>query len=96
VLAGDRAAELDAQFEDLGPEAVGALPFTGLVRIEQDQGMQVSIAGMKDVHAAQPMLLFHPLDGREHAGQSLAGNRAVHAVVVRRDAAGGRKRILAA
>jgi hypothetical protein len=37
VLAGDRAADLDAQVEDVGAEGFGALHLAGLVGVEQDE-----------------------------------------------------------
>ncbi len=95
VLAGDRAAERDAEFENVGAERVGAFPFARLVRVEQDQRMQIAVAGVEHVHAAQRVFLFHLFDRAQHAAEMLARNRAVHAVVVGRDAAGGRKRVFA-
>ena len=95
VLAGDGAAVGDAQFEDFAAERLGAGKFARLVGIEQDQRMQVTVAGMKDVGAAQAVLLGQPLDAFEHRCQPLFGNRAVHAVVIRRNAAHGGKSRLA-
>src|SRR6185437_2399738 len=47
VLPGDRSAELHAQLEDLRPETIRALPLAAAVGIEQDQRMQVAVAGME-------------------------------------------------
>ena len=53
VLAGDGAAHGDAEVEDLGAEGLGAMQLVAVVGIEQDQRMQVAVAGMEDVGAAQ-------------------------------------------
>jgi hypothetical protein len=57
--------------------------------------VQVAVAGVKDVGAAQAILGFHAGDRAQHLGQALARNRAVHAQVVGRDAADGREGRLA-
>ncbi len=48
--------------------------------------MQVAVAGMEDVDAAQTVGLLHGADGGQHVAETLAGDRAVHAVVIGRDA----------
>ena len=96
VLAGDRTAQFDAQLEYFCTEQFGPLPLRLVVGIEQDQRMQIAVAGMKDVHAAQIVLALHLDDGGQHPAQVLARNGAVHAVVVGRDAPGRREGILAA
>ena len=58
VLAGDGAAERDAGLEDVGAEQFAAVQLVGIVGIEQDQRVQVAVAGMEDVAAAQPVLDF--------------------------------------
>src|SRR5438552_17109296 len=57
--------------------------------------MQVAVAGVKHVRAAQRVLLLHLGDEVEHLAQALARNGAVHAVVIRRDASDRRERSLA-
>ena len=57
VLARDRAADLDAKLEDARAEGLGAFEIAGFVRIEEDQRMQIAVAGMEDVRAAQAVLL---------------------------------------
>ncbi len=96
MLAGDGAADLHAQLQDLGAEMLGAVEFAGLVGVEQDQRMQVAVAGMEHVGAAQAVLDLHVGDAQQHLRQVLARDGAVHAVVVGRDAAGGREGVLAA
>ena len=58
--------------------------------------MQVAVAGVKNVHAAQPVALLHLPDRFEHLTDVFARNGAIHAVVVRREPAGSREGILAA
>ena len=53
VLAGDGAAHRDAELEDLGAERLGAMQLVAVVGVEQDQRMQVAVAGVEDVDAAQ-------------------------------------------
>ena len=44
---------VDAQLQDLGTEVLGAPQLVGVVGVEQDQRMQVAVAGVEDVGAAQ-------------------------------------------
>ena len=96
VLAGDGAAHRHAEFEDLGAEGFGALQLVGVVGVEQDQRMQVAVAGMEDVEAAQAVPCRHRADGDQHLGQAAARDRRIHAQVVGADAAARRKGVLAA
>jgi len=57
--------------------------------------MQVAVAGVENVRAAQAVFLLHRADELEHLAQALARDRAVHAVIVGRDAPDGWKRALA-
>ena len=72
MLAGDRAAHGHAGLEDLGPEGLGAMQLVGIVGVEEDERMQVAVAGVEDVEAAQAMLDGHLLDGDQHLGQAAA------------------------
>jgi hypothetical protein len=56
VLAGQHAADLDAQPQDIGAELLGLLQFARLVGIVEDQRMQVAVAGVEDVGDAQAVL----------------------------------------
>src|SRR5215216_4926600 len=53
VLAGEHAAHLDAQLEDLGAECFGALQLARLVGVVEDERMQVAVASVKHVSDAQ-------------------------------------------
>src|SRR5450830_1392385 len=57
--------------------------------------MQIAVARVEHVGAAQPVLAFHPGDTEQDFRQLLAWNGAVHAVIVRRDAARRREGVLA-
>ena len=96
MLAGDGAADFDAQGQDVGAECLGTVKFARLIGIEQNQGMQIAVAGVEHVGAAQAVLHFHRLDADQDLGQLLARDGAVHAVVVGRDAARRREGVLAA
>src|SRR5690349_20982770 len=95
VLARDRPADVDAQLQDSIAELDGALLVAGLVRVEQDQRMQVAITSVEHVRARQPELDRPVLDLTQHARQRGARNRAVDAVIIGRDAADRGKRSLA-
>jgi len=82
MLAGDGAADLDAQFQQASAQFLGALQFAGLVGVEQDQRMQVAVAGMEDIGHAQSVFLGQLGGAPQHLGQGAARDGAVHAVVV--------------
>ena len=78
------------------PNASARCDLVGDVGVVHDERMQIAVAGVEDVRAAQPVLLRQLLDPPQHRAERLARNRAVHAVVIGRDAADRRKRRLAA
>ena len=53
VFAGDGAADIDRQLQDFGAEGLGAFEFAVLVGVVEYERVQVAVAGMKHVHAAQ-------------------------------------------
>ena len=57
VLAGEHAADLDAEPQDVGAERLGALELARLVGVVEDERMQIAVAGMEDVGDAQAVLL---------------------------------------
>src|SRR5439155_16945874 len=95
VLAGDRASNFDAKLEDRRAECLGARDLAFRVRVVEDERMQVAVAGVEHVGAAQSELHRQLFDSCQYRRQRLARNRPVHAVVIRRDAANRRKRGLA-
>ena len=54
VLAGQHAADLDAEPQDVGAKGLGALDLAGLVGVVKNQRMKIAVAGMKDVRDASP------------------------------------------
>ena len=89
MLAGEDAAYLDAKAQNVGAEGFRLFELTRLGLIEHDQRMQIAVAGMKDVAAAQAIMLRKPGHAFQHFGQLLARNGAVHADHVGLDAAHG-------
>ena len=57
VLAGQHAADLDAEPQDVGAERLGALDLARLVGVVEDQRMEIAVAGMKHIGDAEPVLL---------------------------------------
>ncbi len=95
VLAGDRAARLDAVVQDLGRDRLGVLGLAGNRGVVADQRVQVAVAGVKDVADAQPRALREIADAPQHFGQLRPRHDAVLHVVVRRDPSHRGKRRLA-
>src|SRR5260221_2586046 len=57
VLAGEDAADLDAQPQDVGAESLGTLELARLVGIVEDERVEIAVAGMEDIGDAQPVAL---------------------------------------
>ncbi len=49
MLAGQHATHPHAEAQDVGAEFLGAVQLVGVVGIEQDQRMEIAVAGMEDV-----------------------------------------------
>ncbi len=84
VLAGERAARLEAGVEDGLGELARALGLTRL-RVVQDERVEIAVPRMEDVPDAQPVPLRQRLDLAQHLGQPRARDDAVLHVVVGRD-----------
>ena len=69
VLAGQHAADLDAELEDFGAELLGLLQLARLVGVVEDQRMQIAVAGVEHVGDAQPVVLRQFADALEHLRQ---------------------------
>ncbi|MNZ97488.1 hypothetical protein D3C78_1167290 [compost metagenome] len=95
MLARHGAAHGHAGLEDVGTEQLAAVQLVGVVGIEQDQRVQVAVARVEHVGAAQLVLFLHLLDGQQDVGQALARNGRVHAHVVGADAAARGESVLA-
>src|SRR5439155_21530952 len=53
MLAGQHAADLDAQPQDVGAELLGALELARPIGVVEDERVEIAVAGMKDVGDAQ-------------------------------------------
>ena len=92
VLAGQHAADLDAEAQDVGAERLGPLQLARLVGVVEDQRMQIAVAGVEDVGDAAGRSVSDSSRMRcSTLGSWRARDGAVHAVVVGRDAADGRE-----
>ena len=87
VLAGDRAAGVDAGLEDLAREQLGALGLAVDAPVVEDERVQVAVARVEDVADAEPVLLRERVDPAQHLRQLRARHDAVLHVVVGADAA---------
>ena len=71
VFAGNRTAKRDRQFEDFGTEGFGPFPVAGLRSVVHDQWVQIAVAGVEDVGAAQAVFaVLHGGDGSESISAS--------------------------
>ena len=87
VLAGQRAARLDAVGEDLRGDLGRLVRLARNPLVVTDQRMQIAVAGVKDVADAKPRGPLERADARQHLRQPRPRHDAVLDVVVRRDAA---------
>src|SRR5438067_1742052 len=53
VLAGQYAADLHAELQNVGAEGLGAFELAGLIGVVEDQRMEVAIARMEDIRHAK-------------------------------------------
>src|SRR6516165_3444720 len=86
MLAGQDAADLNAELEDVDAKGLRALDLAGLVGVVKHERVKIAVAGVKDVGHREPV----PLRERAYSGQDLGQARtrdgAVHAIVIGRDA----------
>ena len=68
---------------------------SGSLASNRISGVQVAVARVEHVGAAQAVFLFHLLDGQQDVGQAFARDGGVHAHVVGADAPAGGKGVLA-
>ena len=88
MLAGEAAADLDAELEDGVARFLRLLQFAGFVDVEQDERVQVAVARMEHVGDAQAVARADRADAFQDQRQLPGRDGAVHADVVR-DPAGG-------
>ena len=78
------------------PKASARSNSPGFIDVEDDQGMQIAVAGMKHIAEAQPICSRQLGHALQHLRQRMARNGAVHADHVGRQPAHGGKGRLAA
>src|SRR5258708_20098763 len=96
VLAGEHAAHMDARHENSGDELFGTLELAWLVRVVENERMEVAVAGMEHIGDGKPIGLGQFAYAFEDLRQPRPRDGAVHAVIVGRDAADCREGRLAA
>ncbi len=87
VLAGERAADFDAIADDFGGGLEGAFELLFVARIEEHDGMEVAVAGVKNVADLKAVLIADLLDAAESLRELRTGNDAVEDVIARGQAA---------
>src|SRR5438105_2787190 len=95
VLAGDGAAVLDAEREDLLARRARLFDLAGLARVEEDYGVHVAIAGMEDIADGEAVFARDLADEMQGGGDHGAGDDAILHVVGGADAAHGAEGVLA-
>ena len=73
MLAGEHAADFDAQPQNVGAELFRALQFARLIGIVQDQRMQIAVAGVKHIGDASAVFRRQFLHARRRAAAWRAG-----------------------
>src|SRR3954447_18243129 len=95
MLAGDRAAGLDAELENLRRERLGALGLAVDATVVEHEWMQIAVARMKDIAHAEPVLHRQRVDLSQDERQLRPGYDTVLHVVIGADAAHRREGSLA-
>src|SRR5262245_50331395 len=95
VLAGDAAAKRHARLQDLPASGEHPGHLVGSTLVEQDDGMDVAVAGVEDVADAEPVPLRRRGDGAQDVGDARARHHAVLRAVARREATDGPEGALA-
>src|SRR4051812_48900822 len=78
MFAAESSARVHAHTHDRFSQLVDSLHLIRITAIKQNEWMQISITGMKDVGHSQAMQLGQPVDFSQHIGQSRAWNHGVH------------------
>src|SRR6266478_1239164 len=96
VLAGERAADFDAIADDFGGGLEGAFELLFVARIEEHDGMEVAVAGVKNVADLKAVLIADLLDAAESLRELRTGNDAVEDVIAGGQAAERAESVFAA
>ncbi len=95
VLSGDAAAAPDAFIQNLMTSSQYSFHLVGMALIEQQNGVNVAVAGMENVADANLMLGADPLNLAENVGQLSSRYDAILAAITRRQPADSAKSVLA-
>ena len=96
VFAGEAAADLDAIANDFGGGLHGALELLVVAEIVKNDGMEIAIAGVKDVSDVEAELSADFLDAAQGLRKFRTGDDAVEHVDAGGDAAEGAEGIFSA
>ena len=89
MFSADGAAQLHTELQDLHARLHDPRLLLGIPPVEEDQRVQVAVAGVEDVGDLQVVLLAHLGDLLQHQRQGRAGHGAIADQVARRDACHG-------
>src|SRR5258705_7780544 len=92
MFASDTAAGTHASFHQLAPSFLDVANFFAGTRVETDQGMQITVARMKDVGDAQMILSSNLKDTVQYFRQPRAGHYCVLNHRIRRNTTDSAKR----
>ena len=96
VLAGNRAAHVDAGANNLRAGGNGAAELVAVASVERDQRMQVAISRVKNVADLESVFLADFFQAAQRFRQLGARNHAIHRVIGWRNAAHRAKGVFAA
>ncbi len=82
MFAGNRAAVMDAQLQDLAAELLGFLEFALFAGVIQNQRMQITVTGVKHVGDRQTVLLGELPHLGQHSRERFARDGAIDAVII--------------
>ena len=85
MLTGQNTAHFHTAAQDVSAKILGPFQFTGLIRIKQNQRMQIAITGMEHIGDTQPIFLAERRHSYHHVRQSPTWNGAIHAQIIRRN-----------
>src|SRR6266705_2870852 len=81
VLAGERPADFFAIADDFSGGFKGAFELGGITRIVEDDGVQVAVAGVKNIADLKAVLLADLLDAAQRLRKFRTRNNAVENVI---------------
>src|SRR4029077_3163726 len=96
VFSGERATDFEAVADDFGGGLHGAFELRGVARIVKDDGVEVAVAGMKNVADLKTELCADLLDAAKGLRQFRTRDDAVENVIAGSETAKRTESILAA